>query len=161
MAMGNENNSQESDLPVRVLFLSGPAREWYHYPGHDYIWVDFPAPTVGMFRAAFQMRMKNMLPRIITEIDHARTMVDFTSMLMFDQRTTCARSIAWVDVCGRWFFPWHQEDCGMCNGGMQGMVTGPSVHVIYRLGEEHSGPFYPPILPDLNSRLPVWWYESE
>lgn len=70
---------------------------------HNYIWIDFPPETVYLLRAAFHKRKDKMLPRITIEIDHANTMLDFTSMIIFDQMTLCARSIAWMDIHGRWF----------------------------------------------------------
>ncbi|XP_068651720.1 probable inactive poly [ADP-ribose] polymerase SRO1 isoform X2 [Aristolochia californica] len=85
----NRHNFEKSAVPERVMFFQNGK------------WNDFPAEGLEGFRQAFTDKKLCVL----VETEGSRYLVDFLRMLQFDLETGFERSVAWIDVNGKCFFP--------------------------------------------------------
>ncbi|KAG9456476.1 hypothetical protein H6P81_000984 [Aristolochia fimbriata] len=85
----NRENFDKSAVPARVMFFQSGK------------WNDFPAEGLEEFKQAFTAKKLCVL----VETERSRYLVDFLRMLQFDLETGVERSVAWIDVNGKCFFP--------------------------------------------------------
>ncbi|XP_068647568.1 probable inactive poly [ADP-ribose] polymerase SRO1 [Aristolochia californica] len=85
----NRENFEKSAVPARVMFFQNGK------------WNDFPVEGLEEFRQAFTDKKLC----VFVETESSRYLVDFLRMLQFDLETGFERSVAWIDVHGKCFFP--------------------------------------------------------
>lgn len=85
----NYSNFKNSGLPARFMFY------------RDSLWVDFPTQVVETLRVDFSDRR----PAMELQIDGSKYLFDLYRMLQIDLETGRQRSVAWIDVNGKCFFP--------------------------------------------------------
>ncbi|XP_077210802.1 putative inactive poly [ADP-ribose] polymerase SRO1 [Tasmannia lanceolata] len=85
----NQANFEKSDIPSKIMFfLNGN-------------WTDFPPETFEILKRAFVSRN----PSVVFEFDGSTQLLDFLRMLQIDLTSGHERSVAWIDVKGKCFFP--------------------------------------------------------
>ncbi|XP_057871470.2 probable inactive poly [ADP-ribose] polymerase SRO2 [Cryptomeria japonica] len=85
----NYNNLRKSGIPARIM---------YFYEGD---WMDFPSEIAVLLKQAFQ----DGKTVVEVAIDGVSCLVDFLDMLLIHLIDGAQRSIAWIDVDGKCFFP--------------------------------------------------------
>lgn len=85
----NKGNYWKSAVPMRIMFFC------------DENWTNFPAEATEAVKTAFGSGNLS----VVVKIDGSLYLVDFLRMLQFDLATGSERSIAWIDVKGKCFFP--------------------------------------------------------
>ncbi|XAR62027.1 NAD(+) ADP-ribosyltransferase [Bertholletia excelsa] len=92
----NYSNFQKSSPPFRVMFYDGCS------------WTDFEGAVVDSLRAGFQ----DGKAMVEFEDGKGRYIFDMHRMVQVDLQSGNQRSIAWIDVNGKCFFPWSFIDGG-------------------------------------------------
>ncbi|KAA8538243.1 hypothetical protein F0562_027934 [Nyssa sinensis] len=87
--MENYSSFKQSGLPYRFMYYQ------------DGSWVDISSEVLAFLRSGF-LEGKAVME---VELDGAQFLFDFYRMLQIDLKTGNQRSIAWVDVDGKCFFP--------------------------------------------------------
>lgn len=85
----NYLNFRRSGAPSRFMFFRNNA------------WNDFSEEVFGFLKAGFVAGM----PVVECSVEGSACLFDFLRMLQFDSATGQQRSIAWIDINGRCFFP--------------------------------------------------------
>ncbi|KAL5988350.1 hypothetical protein ACLOJK_036114 [Asimina triloba] len=85
----NYSNFKSSSAPSRFMSFKRDS------------WVDFSEEVFGSLKAGFVVGM----PAVEVSVDGSPFLFDFFRMLQIDFETANPRSIAWIDVDGRCFFP--------------------------------------------------------
>ncbi|XVF39718.1 hypothetical protein PTKIN_Ptkin01aG0055600 [Pterospermum kingtungense] len=85
----NNANFERSGVPARFMYYRNNS------------WMNFSADVVEKLRTGFLERKS----RIVVSIDGAEYVVDLDRMLQIDVQTENFRSISWIDVNGKCFFP--------------------------------------------------------
>ncbi|XP_031473145.1 inactive poly [ADP-ribose] polymerase RCD1-like [Nymphaea colorata] len=85
----NHLNFKNSGVPSRIMFFDHGS------------WTDFPAEAAGALVNGFV----DGRPTMEIRIDGSMYLVDFLRMLQIDLGSGCERSIAWIDVNKKCFFP--------------------------------------------------------
>lgn len=128
--LDNHENFDKSRGLSRILFFTKVAQESSR-------WNDFPPEMVEIFGRAFVSKSSMMG----LDIDGGTVVVDFHRMLLIKE-TGCGRSIAWIDVEGKCFFPKDPMHCCCCWDEGIGRVARQLDRPLRR----------PPQIPDLNLR---------
>ena len=115
LVVQNQANFQRSGVPSRFMF--------YRYGS----WVDFPSQVLEDVKSGFLERQTTM----DVLIDGSQYHFDFLRMLQIDFLTSKGRSIAWIDVKGKCFFPKSFVSEEIAHGS-EGLKTECKI----RLGEE-------------------------
>ncbi|XAR62028.1 hypothetical protein NMG60_11016605 [Bertholletia excelsa] len=87
--MENYSNFKKSSLPFRIMFYDGGS------------WIDFVGEVVDSLRTGFEKG--NAVTHV--ELGEDRYVFDLYRMLQVDLQSGNQRSIAWIDVNGKCFFP--------------------------------------------------------
>ncbi|XP_077217863.1 putative inactive poly [ADP-ribose] polymerase SRO1 [Tasmannia lanceolata] len=85
----NKDRFEKSATPARIMFYSHSE------------WSDYPYDNFQVLKMAFV----SGFPSTILEIQSHRYLIDFLRMLQTDLTSGSERSIAWIDVSGKCFFP--------------------------------------------------------
>ncbi|XP_077252474.1 putative inactive poly [ADP-ribose] polymerase SRO2 [Tasmannia lanceolata] len=85
----NRQNYEKSAVPARLMFLLNDG------------WTDFSAEVFEILKTAFASGNGST----VVEIDGSTHLVDFLRMILIDLNSGRERSVAWIDVNGKCFFP--------------------------------------------------------
>ncbi|XP_058074139.1 probable inactive poly [ADP-ribose] polymerase SRO1 [Magnolia sinica] len=103
----NRANFDRSAIPARIMFFCNDS------------WTDFPSDAVETLKQAFASGIRTS----VVKIDGSSYVVDFLRMLQIDLTAGIGRSIAWIDVDGKCFFP------EVFSGGDDGRFEAPPLEL--------------------------------